>query len=82
MESCWWIVPFGDLDRAGFVADVDDVEAVSATIRIVVIRNRVKFAIGQFVINQHPVIVWSDLDVDDSSNLGVVGGEEADIVWF
>ena len=74
------VVPLGHLDGAGFVGDVDDVESVGTAVGVVVLRNGVEVAVGQFVVDQHPVVVRSDLDVDHSPDLSVVRRKKNDVV--
>ena len=41
VESCWRIVPLGDLDGTCLVTDVDQIKSISTTVRIIIIGNGV-----------------------------------------
>ena len=51
VEACRRVVPLSDLNRAGFVSDVDDVETIRPTVGIVVVGYRVEFAVGKLVVH-------------------------------
>ena len=72
VEACWGIVPFCDFYRTCLVADVDQIEPVSAAVRIIIIRDGVQLGIGKLVIDEGPVVVLCDLYVDNPRNLGVI----------
>ena len=72
VEASRRVVPLGDLDWTGLVADVDHVQAVHPAVGIVIVGNRVELTVGQLVIYQHPVVIRSDLDVNHPGNLSVV----------
>ena len=80
VEPSGGVVPFGHLDGAGFVGDIDDIESVGTAVRVIVLWNGVEVAVGQFVVNQHPVVVRGDLDVDHSSDFSVVRRKKNDVV--
>ena len=80
MEPCGWVVPLGHLDRSGLVRHVNDVETVGTAVGVVVLWNGVQVAVGQFVVDKHPVVVGGHLDVNHASDFSVIGGEKNDVV--
>ena len=51
MEPGWGIVPLCHLDWARLVSYVDDIQPVGPAVGIVVVWDRVEFAVGQLVID-------------------------------
>ncbi len=82
VEPCRGVVPLGDLDWFVLVDDRDDVQSVCTAVSVIIGWNRVKVAVGQFVVDKHPVVVRGDLDVNHAANLSVVRREKDDVVWL
>ena len=82
VEPCWWIVPLCNLDWFILVDDRNNVKTVCTTVRIIVLRNRVKVAVCQFVVHKNPVVVRCYFDVNHSTNFSVVCGKKSNVVWL
>ena len=80
MEPCRRVVPFSHLDRVILVGHVNDIQPIGAAVGVVVLWNGVKVAVGQLVIDQNPIVVGRDLDVDHASDFGVIRREQGDVV--
>ena len=82
VETGWWIVPFGTFDRIVLVADIDQVQPVHTRVQFTPSRYGVQFTVGQFVVDENPVVVLCHLDIDDTGYICVIGRHQLDIVWF
>ena len=74
MEAGRWIVPLSYLHGTCLVPYIDYIKPVSATVRIIVVRYRVQFAVRQLVVYKDPVVVLRDLDVNHPGDFGIIGG--------
>ncbi len=82
VETSWWIVPFSTLDWIVLVADVDQIQPVHTRVQFTPRRYGVQFTVGQFVVDENPVVVPRHFDIDDTSYICIISRHQLDIVWF